>query len=318
MKTVPSLAVMIPLVLFGLAVIITLLGSFFTVKQQTSAVIQRFGKFIRVAESGLSFKVPWIDRIAGRINLRVQQLDVEVDTKTKDNVFVRLIVSVQYAVLSDKVYEAFYKLQDPEKQITAYVFDVVRAQVPKMNLDEVFDKKEDVANAVKSELDNTMGEFGYNIVQALVTDIVPDEKVSAAMNEINANERLKIAATSKGEAEKIGMVKRAEGEAESKKLQGEGIANQRRAIIEGLKTSVTDFQQSVEGSTAQDVMNLVLMTQYFDTMKDIGAQGKSSTILIPHTPGFMADLSGQMRDAVLVGNKLGNNGGDPEEAPAEQ
>lgn len=290
--------------LFAVALFFSLPLTFFTVKQQTAAVIQRFGKFVRVAGPGLNLKIPWIDWVAGRENLRIQQLDVEVETKTLDNVFVRILVSVQYFVNPEKVYEAFYKLDDPESQITSFVFDVVRARVPGMKLDEVFEKKDEIADAVKEELTQMMDDFGYGILKALVTDINPDEKVKASMNEINAAQRLRVAAAEKGEAEKILKVKQAEAEAESKALQGEGIARQRSAIVNGLRESVDEFQKSISGATAQDVMNLVLMTQYFDTLQSIGASSKTNTILIPNTPGHLADLTEQIRNAMITANQV--------------
>lgn len=288
------------LVVLVLALIVFLaFGPFFTVQQQSTAIVQRFGKFMRVAPPGLNIKLPLIETVAGRINLRVQQLDVRVETKTEDNVFVLVVVSVQYAVLPDKVYDAFYKLADPHTQMSAFIFDVVRARVPLQRLDDVFEKKDEIADAVKNELSHVMYDFGYGIVKALVTDIEPDHKVKEAMNEINAAQRLRIAATEKGEADRILKVKAAEAEAQSKALQGKGIADQRRAIVEGLRESVDEFQKSVPGTSAQDVMNLVLMTQYFDTLKEIGATARSNTILIPHTPGNMTELSNQMRDAMI-------------------
>src|SRR5262249_31771736 len=244
-------------------------------------IVQRFGKFLRVAGPGLNFKLPFIDHVAGVVNLRVQQLDVKVETKTEDNVFVHVVVSVQYFVLADKIYESFYKLTDADMQIRAFVFDVVRARVPRVKLDDVFEKKDEIADAVKLELGNVMDDFGYSIVKALVTDIDPDPKVKEAMNEINAAQRLRLAASEKGEADRILKVKAAEAEAQSKALQGKGIADQRKAIIEGLRESVDVFQRSVPGATAADVMNLVLMTQYFDTLKEIGQASRTNTILIP-------------------------------------
>ncbi|AMV36855.1 SPFH domain-containing protein [Planctomyces sp. SH-PL62] len=286
------------LLFFG-GVLFLIFGPFFTVQQQSAAIVQRFGKFARVGHPGLNFKVPIIETIAGRINLRVQQLDVRVETKTEDNVFVLVVVSVQYAVLPDKVYDAYYRLMDPHMQMSAFIFDVVRARVPLQKLDDVFEKKDEIADAVKNELAHVMYDFGYGIVKALVTDIEPDRKVKEAMNEINAAQRLRIAATEKGEADRILKVKAAEAEAQSKALQGKGIADQRRAIVEGLRESVDEFQKSVPGTSAQDVMNLVLMTQYFDTLKEIGATSRSNTILIPHTPGNLNDLTTQMRDAMI-------------------
>jgi regulator of protease activity HflC (stomatin/prohibitin superfamily) len=215
---------------------------FFVVQQQTAAIVQSFGKYNRVAGPGLHFRIPFVEKVAGTVNLRVQQLDVEVETKTQDNVFVRVVVSVQYFVPPDKVYDAFYRLDDPVNQIRAFVFDVVRARVPQIRLDDVFEKKDEIATAVREELSQVMDDFGYGIVKALVTDIDPDAKVKAAMNEINAAQRMRVAATERGEADKILQVKAAEAEAESKALSGRGIADQRRAIIEGLRESVDEFQ----------------------------------------------------------------------------
>lgn len=288
----------------GIIVFLLLVDGFFIVRQQTSAVVERFGKFKRIADSGLNVKIPFIDRIAGRISLRIQQLDVRIETKTKDNVFVFVVVSVQYYVLPGKVVDAFYRLQNPQQQITSFVFDTVRARVPSIILDDLFEKKDEIAVAVKAELDAVMDDFGYGIVKALVTDIDPDAKVKVSMNEINAAQRLREAAVQQAEADKIRVVKAAEGEAESKALQGQGIANQRKAIIEGLRESVENFNNAVEGTKASDVMNLVLMTQYFDTIKDIGLSGKSNTILIPHSPGGMGDISEQLRNAIVTANEV--------------
>lgn len=283
---------------------------FFTVRQQTVAIVERFGRFKRVARAGLNVKLPFIDRVVGKPNLRIQQLDVRIETKTKDNVFITCIVSVQYCILPDKVVDAFYKLQIPQEQITAYVFDTVRARVPSIILDDVFEKKDDIALAVKQELDSVMDDFGYSIIKTLVTDIDPDAKVKSSMNDINAAQRMREAAIQQAEAEKIRVVKAAEAEAESKALQGKGIADQRKAIIDGLKVSVENFSSSIDGPKAQDVMNLVLMTQYFDTLKDIGLSGKSNTILIPHSPGGMGDISEQMRNAIITANEVSFNTSD--------
>ena len=290
---------------FGLAVIMMLRSSFFTVEQRTAAIVQRFGKFLRETEPGFRVKIPFIDTVAGRVNLRVQQLDVEIETKTEDNVFVRMVVAVQYFVLPDKVYDAFYKLENANRQITSFVFDVVRAQVPKIKLDDVFEKKDDIANIVKSELAQVMEGFGYGILKALVTDIDPDANVKVSMNEINAAQRMRVAATERGEADRILKVKAAEGEAQSKALQGRGIADQRQAIVAGLRDSVDEFQRSVPGTTAKDVMNLVLMTQYFDMLKEIGASSRTNAILIPHSPGHLASLTEQMRNAMIEADQTG-------------
>jgi regulator of protease activity HflC (stomatin/prohibitin superfamily) len=288
-----------------LVLLLVLTGTFFVVNQQTAVVVQNFGKFTRVAGPGLNLKLPFIESTSRPINLRVQQLDVKVETKTEDNVFVHVNVAVQYHVLLEKVYEAFYKLSDAGTQITAFVFDVVRARVPRIKLDDVFEKKDEIADAVKNELAHVMAEFGYGIVKALVTDIDPDHKVKDAMNEINAAQRMRVASTERGEAERILRVKAAEAEAQSKALQGKGIADQRKAIVEGLRESVDTFQRSVPGATAQDVMNLVLMTQYFDTLKEIGAAAHSNTILIPHSPGALGSLAEQIRTVLISAEQVG-------------
>jgi regulator of protease activity HflC (stomatin/prohibitin superfamily) len=305
----------------GAVLLVALLAaSLYTVEQQTVAIVQRLGRFQEAAGPGIHFKIPLIDHIVSRLNLRVQQLDVQVETKTEDNVFVHMLVSVQYFVLPEKVYEAHYKLDDASRQIRSYVFDVVRAQVPKISLDDVFEKKDDIAEAVKIELSHVMEGFGYGIVKALVTDIEPDARVKEAMNEINAAQRMRVAANEKGEAERILKVKLAEGDAQSKALQGRGIADQRQAIVAGLRDSVDEFQRSVPGTTAKDVMNLVLMTQYFDMLKEIGASTKSTAILIPHSPGHLSTLSEQIRNAMIEAEQVnthdskGNGAVDPHHA----
>ena len=274
-------------------------ATYFTVSQQTVVIIERFGKFNRMAQAGLHFKIPLVERKAGDLNLRIRQLDVPVETKTEDNVFVSVSISVQYFVLAEKEYEAFYKLENAEAQITSYVFDVVRARVPEMILDHLFNKKDEIADAVKAELTGIMEQFGYGIVKALVTDLDPDAKVKAAMNEINEAERLRVAATERGEAEKILIIKEAEGKAQSNALRGKGIADERKAIIDGLKDSIDDFQKSISGTGPMEVMNLVLLTQYFDSLKEIGTSENSSSIFMPHTPNALTDMTSQMRDALL-------------------
>ena len=302
----PDQGLVVIFVLGGLAVAVfgLLKATLFTVEQRTVALVQRLGKYQREAGPGLHVKVPLIDRVVGRINLRVQQLDVRIETKTEDNVFVQMVVAVQYYVLPEKVYEAFYKLDDATRQITSFVFDVVRARVPKIKLDDVFEKKDEIADIVKSELAQVMDGFGYGILKALVTDIEPDARVKESMNEINAAQRMRVAATEKGEADRILKVKAAEGEAQSKALQGRGIADQRQAIVAGLRDSVDEFRKSVPGTTAKDVMNLVLMTQYFDMLKEIGASSRTNAILIPHSPGNLASLSEQMRNAMITADAV--------------
>ncbi len=288
-------------VIFVLSV---LLGAFFTVSQQTVAIIERFGKYNRVATAGLNFKIPYIESIKGHLSLRIQQLDVIIETKTKDNVFVKVTVSVQFHVVPEKIYDAFYKLTNPERQIESFVFDVIRAEVPRMTLDDVFEKKDNIAIAVQSELAGLMSDFGYGILKALVTNIDPDEKVKSAMNEINEQQRLRMAAQEKGEAEKIILVKNAEAQAESMKLHGEGLANQRKAIIHGLRASIEDFQDGVKEISASEVLGLVMLVQYYDTLKEIGARDKTTTILLPHSPSGLGEMASQLRESILTGNLI--------------
>ncbi|KAK2411283.1 HIR complex subunit [Trifolium repens] len=273
------------------------------VDQSTVAMKEGFGKFERVLQPGCHC-MPWFlgKRIAGELSLRVQQLDVKCETKTKDNVFVNVVASIQYRALIDKANDAFYKLSNTRGQIQAYVFDVIRAYVPKLNLDDTFEQKNEIAKAVEEELEKAMSAYGYEIVQTLIVDIEPDEHVKRAMNEINAAARLRMAASDKAEAEKILQIKRAEGEAESKYLSGLGIARQRQAIVDGLRDSVIGFSVNVPGTTAKDVMDMVLVTQYFDTMKEIGAASKSSAVFIPHGPGAVRDVASQIRDGLLQGS----------------
>ena len=289
----PSMFVLIALAVVGIFVLVTLLKTMYTVRTYTAGVVERFGKFNRVAQPGLHVLVPWCETVRF-IDLQIRQADVNVETKTKDNVFVTIPVSVQYQVLQDKVFEAWYKLSSPQKQIESYVFNSILGHVPTLTLDEAFEQQATISAAVKKELDDVMSEFGYNILKALVTDIVPDAKVKAAMNDINAAQREQTAAQARGEADKILKVKQAEAEAESKALQGQGVARQRQAIIQGLQASVEQFQSAVEGSTARDVMSMVLLTQYFDTLRDIGTAGKSNTILLPNQPGAVNDLMTQI------------------------
>jgi regulator of protease activity HflC (stomatin/prohibitin superfamily) len=279
------------------------LGSFFTVNTAQVAVITRFGKFLRVADPGLNWKWPILDAIAGRVSLRVNQINLTMETKTKDNVFVTIPISVQNRVRADKVFDAFYKLSNPVEQIQSYVEQVILGHVPGMTLDEVFASQSGIAAAVKQELDADMAGFGYEIVNVLVTDIVPDAKVKSAMNDINAAQREQVAAAARGEAEKILVVKKAEAEAESKALQGQGIANQRRAIIEGLRGSIEQFQKSIGGASTSEVMQLVLVTQYFDTIKSIGELDKTNTLFLSHSPGAVRDISDQLTQAMLVAER---------------
>ena len=289
--------------IFFLILLAIAVSGLFIVKQQTSAIVERFGKFLFIRKSGLHIKIPLIDRIAGRISLKILQLDVIVETKTKDDVFVKLKVSVQYKVIENKVYDAFYKLESPQDQITSYVFDVIRAEVPKMKLDDVFEKKDDVANAVKRELNDAMQNYGYDIIKALVTDIDPDSQVKEAMNRINAAEREKVAAQYEGDAARILIVEKAKAEAESKRLQGQGIADQRREIARGLEESV-DVLNNV-GINSQEASALIVVTQHYDTLQSIGEETGSNLILLPNSPQAGSDMLNNMVASFTASNQIG-------------
>lgn len=283
-------------ILIGVA-LFTVLSSFFTVEQQTVRVVERFGKYLKMGRAGLNFKVPLIDSVSAPFDMKLQQLTVSIETKTKDNVFVQVDVAVQYEPMPEKVYDAYYRLQDPKKQITSYVFDVVRSQVPTLILDDVFLQKDEIADAVKKQLEASMTGFGYAIEKALVIDVNPDDKVQASMNEINAAQRLQEAAKSKAEANKIIIVKQAEADAEAKALQGQGVANERKAIVEGLRESITEAADGL-GVKPEDVMQLVLFTQYTDMLREVGKA--SNTIMLPSGADGMASIMG----AIAVGTKV--------------
>ena len=283
--------------------ILLLFGTFFIVKQQSAAVVERFGKFVNIRQSGLQIKIPIIDSVSGRLSLRIQQLDVVVETKTKDDVFVKVKVSVQYKVIKDKVYDAFYKLDYPQDQITSYVFDVVRAEVPKMILDDVFEKKDDIAIAVKGELNDAMQNYGFDIIKTLVTDIDPDAQVKESMNRINASEREKVAAQFEGDAQRILIVERAKAEAESKRLQGQGIADQRREIARGLEDSVKVLNRVDINS--QEASALIVVTQHYDTLQSVGSESNSNLILMPNSPQSGSDMLNNMVASFTASNQIG-------------
>jgi regulator of protease activity HflC (stomatin/prohibitin superfamily) len=292
----------IPIILIALVVLI-IFATFFMVKQQTAAIIERFGKFHSIKQSGLKFKIPFIDKIAGKLSLKIQQLDVIIETKTLDDVFVKLKVSVQYKVIKEKVYDAFYKLDYPHDQITSYVFDVVRAEVPKMKLDDVFVKKNDIAIAVKTELNDAMLDYGFDIIRTLVTDIDPDAQVKIAMNRINAADREKTAAQYEGDAQRILIVEKAKAEAESKRLQGQGIADQRREIARGLEESV-DVLNRV-GINSQEASALIVVTQHYDTLQSIGSETNSNLILLPNSPQAGSQMLNDMVASFTASNQIG-------------
>jgi len=286
-----------------LFIVLVLFGTIFIVKQQSAAVVERFGKFVSVRHSGLQIKIPIVDSVAGRLSLRIQQLDVVVETKTKDDVFVKVKVSVQYKVIKDKVYDAFYKLDFPQDQITSYVFDVVRAEVPKMILDDVFEKKDDIAIAVKGELNDAMKNYGFDIIKTLVTDIDPDAQVKESMNRINASEREKVAAQFEGDAQRILIVERAKAEAESKRLQGQGIADQRREIARGLEDSVKVLNNVDINS--QEASALIVVTQHYDTLQSVGSASNSNLILMPNSPQAGSEMLNNMVASFTASNQIG-------------
>ena len=288
---------------FVILTLLILMSGVFTVKQQSAALVERFGKFHSIKRAGLQFKIPFLDRIAGRVNLKIQQLDVLVETKTKDNVFVKLKVSVQFKILTDAVYDAFYKLENPYEQITAYVFDTVRAEVPKMKLDDVFERKDDVALAIKRDLADAMNEYGYDIVKALVTDIDPDTQVKHAMNRINASEREKVAAEYEAEADRIKIVAKARAEAESKRLQGQGIADQRREIAKGLEESVEVLNKV--GINSQEASALIVVTQHYDTLQSMGENSNSNLILLPNNPSSASNMLSDMVTSFTASMQMG-------------
>lgn len=290
------------LVIFGILAIL-IFATFFSVKQQTAAIVERFGRFHSIRQSGLQFKIPLVDKLSGRLSLKIQQLDVLIETKTLDDVFVKIKVSVQFKVIKDKVYDAFYKLDFPQNQITSYVFDVVRAEVPKMKLDDVFVKKDDIAIAVKSELNDAMMEYGYDIIKTLVTDIDPDAQVKAAMNRINAADREKTAAQYEGDAQRILIVERAKAEAESKRLQGQGIADQRREIARGLEESVEVLNRV--GINSQEASALIVVTQHYDTLQSLGEQTNSNLILLPNSPQVGSNMLNDMVTSFAASNQIG-------------
>ncbi|MFT4684343.1 MAG: regulator of protease activity HflC (stomatin/prohibitin superfamily) [Flavobacteriales bacterium] len=289
----------LPIIIPILIIVIT---GLFIVKQQTSVIIERFGKFQSIRQAGLNLKIPLIDRVAGRISLKIQQLDVNVETKTLDDVFVHLNIAVQFEIQRDHVYNAFYKLQNPHEQITAFIFDTVRAEVPKMKLDDVFVKKDEIAQAIQRDLKQAMLNYGYDIVKALVTDIDPDENVKIAMNRINAADREKTAAQFEGDAQRILIVERAKAEAESKRLQGKGIADQRREIARGLEESVAVLNKA--GINSQEASSLIIVTQHYDTLQSIGNHSNSNLILLPNSPSTASSMLTDTITGMVSANQI--------------
>ena len=279
-----------------------------TIDYSSVGIKERWGDYDGILEPGCHCLNCWCGvRVKDSVNLRIQQLEERCDTKTLDNVTVSLLVAIQYQVKKEQAHTAYYSLDNPQKQIKTYVDNSVRSSVPSMTLDEVYANKDKIATDVRTELENTMEKYGFEIINTLITSVDPDKKVVAAMNEINASERMKEAANAKADAQKILIIKAAEADSESKRLSGEGIANQRRAIVDGLRESVLEFSESVPGSSPQDVMQLVMMTQYFDTMKDIGAGSNSKAIFIPYSPAGMTDIADQVRNGIMQGGEMGDS-----------
>jgi regulator of protease activity HflC (stomatin/prohibitin superfamily) len=298
---------LVVLAVLALVALILVVKTLYTVRTYTAGVVERFGKFARIEQAGLHALVPFAENVYF-VDLQVKQAQFSVETKTRDNVFVQIPVSVQYQILPDKIYDAFA----PQKQIESFVFNSILGHVPKLTLDETFEQQSGISINVKTELDATMSNFGYNILNALVTDIIPDSKVKDAMNDINAAQRAQVAAQARGEAEKILKVKQAEADAESKALQGKGIAAERQAIIDGLRASIENFRESVPGATASDVMALVLLTQYFDTLKDIGTRQGNNTVFLSNSPGaandFMTQIMAGLKGSMNAGSGSGGMG----------
>jgi len=288
---------------------VTALSSFFTIHTKQAGIVERFGKFLRIATEGLNWKTPFIDKLVYVEDLNMQLMDVEVQSKTKDDATVTIPVRVQYFVLPDRVKEAYYELDDPEDQIKAHVENVILGAVPKMDLDDTYKQEDTIARRIKESLTDVMSKFGYSIENALVIQIQPSPEVVSAMNAINAARREKVATEAKAEADKILLVKKAEGEKQAQILAGEGVAGEQKAIVDGLRDSLKDFEQGVEGVTPSAAMVLIMMARYFDALKEIGAD--SNTILLPHSPSTVVDLQAQMRDAIISGSLVGGNTNRP-------
>ncbi|WP_185865060.1 SPFH domain-containing protein [Blattabacterium cuenoti] len=290
---------------YGILIIIILsfiLSFIFIVNQETAVIIERMGKFHSIRYAGLNFKIPIIDQIESKLTLKIQQLDIIVDTKTKDNVFIKVKISIQFKVIKDKVYEAFYKLDNPHSQINSYIFDVVRAEVPKMKLDDVFERKNHIAIVVRRELEESILEYGYSIIKTLVTDIDPDEQVKLAMNRINTAEREKVAAAYKAESERIKIIAKAQAESESKRLQGKGTADQRREITKGILDSVEVLNNV--GINSQEASALIVVTQHYDTLQSIGSKSNTNLVLIPNSPESANEMLNNMITSLNISNKI--------------
>ena len=304
----------IVLVIILLIILGTLFDGYFIVRTREAAILERLGKFQKVAHAGLHFKMPWIDRVRDKISLQVRQLDVMVETKTKDNVFVQIPVAVQYEVVQGREREAYYMLSNHEQQIVAYVQDNVRSSVANMNLDDSFSSKDTIARNVAASLRDNMAEYGWNFVNTLVTDIRPDSRVRESMNSINAAQREREAAVAQAEAEKIRVVKEAEGAAEAKKLQGRGVADQRKEIVEGI---AQQYEMLRDAGVEESPEALMLVSQYLDAMVDVSHNGQASVLYMPSNPQGMGDLFSGMRD-VLMANRALDSAEEPSQCRRPQ
>lgn len=298
-----------------LIVVLTLLDGFVIVRTREAAIIERLGKFQRVAHAGLNFKIPYADRVRSKISLQVRQLDVMVETKTKDNVFVQIPVAVQYQVVEGREREAYYMLSNHEQQIVAYVQDNVRSSVANMGLDESFESKDTIAQNVAESLRDNMAAYGWNFVNTLVTDIRPDERVRESMNSINAAQREREAAIAQAEAEKIRVVKEAEGAAEARKLQGRGVAEQRKEIVEGI---ATQYEMLRKAGVQENPEALMLVSQYLDAMVDVASKSNTNVMYMPSNPAGMGDLFAGMRDVLLSTNAINTGANEGEKKQIEQ
>ena len=290
--------------LFSFLIILGILISMlYVVRQQSVAIVERFGRYQKIATSGIHMRLPFgIDKIAARIQLRLLQSEIVVETKTKDNVFVMMNVATQYRVNEQNVTDAYYKLMRPEAQIKSYIEDALRSSVPKLTLDELFEKKDEIALEVQHQVAEEMTTYGYIIVKTLITKVEPDAEVKQSMNEINAAQRKRVAAQELAEADKIKIVTAAEAEAEKDRLHGVGIAQQRKAIVDGLAESIAELKEANVGMSEEQIMSILLTKQYLDTLNTFAAKG-NQTLFLPNNPNGVDDIRTQILSALKTDNK---------------
>lgn len=275
------------------------ISSLYVVKQQSVAIIERFGRYQKISDSGIHMRAPFgIDKIAARVQLRVLQSEIVVETKTQDNVFVTMNVATQYRVNESNVKDAYYKLMRPESQIKSYIEDALRSSVPKLTLDELFEKKDEIALEVQKQVAEEMSTYGYIIVKTLITKVEPDAEVKQSMNEINAAQRKRVAAQELAEADKIKIVTAAEAEAEKDRLHGVGIAEQRKAIVDGLADSIKELKGANVDLTEEQIMSILLTNQYLDTLNNFADKEGNSTIFLPANPDGVENIRTQILSAL--------------------